>query len=104
MLSSASLTTLTGNYEDILLLTAIYFHYFLNQLQQSLISPMFVSSVTIIPIGVSTSDVSTSLELCSYWQYKKPRRSSYYLFIIEVPVSMTHPVISKQLWRRLLQV
>ena len=26
------------------------------------------------PIGVSTSDVSTSLELCSYWQDKKPRR------------------------------
>jgi len=25
-------------------------------------------------IGVSTSDVTTSLELCSHWQYKKTRR------------------------------
>jgi len=40
---SASLTlTLTGNYEDILLLIATYFHYFLNQLQQTLISPLFM--------------------------------------------------------------
>jgi len=61
MLSSDSLTTLTGNYEDILLFTSIY------QLQQTLISPMFVSSVTIVPIGVFNCDVSTSLELCSYW-------------------------------------
>jgi len=40
-----SFMKLTGNYEDILLFTATYFHYFLNQLQQTLISPMFVCQV-----------------------------------------------------------
>jgi len=82
MISSVSLTTLRGNYDDILLLIATYFHYFLNQLQQTLISPLFVSSVTTVPIGVSTSDVTTSLELCSYWQYKKLEFERYRYWVL----------------------
>ena len=88
MLCSASLTTLTGNYDDIPLLTATYFHY---QLQPNVdYSPLFVSSVTIVPISVFTSDVYTSLELCSYLQYKKPTRRTPWVELSWEPLLFLH--------------